>query len=577
VSDSVDALRFLLARSFANRVRVELRRARSPRYAVAIIIGALWLWTFMGNGVRNSGAVPAGFGDAVQNVYELLIALTTAWLWLFGAPEPALTFSRAEVQSLFPAPLSRRALINYKLAQAQIAILLSVLIWKVLLSRSVTGIPFRHAMALWVLFTALYLHRVGASFVRVSAAQHGRAGLRRNVVPLTIAATAIGLTIWTVWRSVPALSTALASGAMGPALRALRNEPVIRVVFWPFHALIAPVFARTADEWADGIGWALLILAACYVWVVRTGVSFEEAAMQRSERLAAQRAARRTRGDVTLRASRIWPPLPPKGRPAAAIAWKVVVAFQRFVPLTRAALFALLFIGVILLSMPGVRFGVQLLGTGMLVAAGLLAIMGPLFTRTDLQQDMLMLPLLRTYPLSGRTIVAAEIAGTVAVLSAAQLALVVAGFALLAPWAAQWLRDAAPSRALSEVPVIISVLLVTPAVTALRVAVANAWAVLLPGWVHLGPGRSGGIESLGQNLLSVMGSMFVHLLLLVLPALSAAMVYWVLRGIAGPAAYIPAALVGTAAAGAELWFIVEWLGAVLARTDPAVVEAATAS
>ncbi len=575
MSDSVEALRFLLARSLANRVRVEVRRARSPRYAIAIVIGALWLWTVLGSGAR--GGAPAPAGDVVQYVYEVLIALTTAWLWVFGAPEPAMTFSRAEVQMLFPAPITRRALINYKLAQSQIAILLSVLIWKVLLVRSVAGMPFRHALALWVLFTTLYLHRVGASFVRVSAAQHGRAGLRRNWLPLTIAAAAIGATAWTVYEAIPTLTAALTTGAIGSALRALRETPVLRVVFWPFHALVAPVFARTGAEWSGSIGWALLLLAASYAWVARTGVAFEEAAMQRSERMAAQRAARRTRGNVALRASRIWPPLPPKGRPAAAIAWKVVVAFQRFVPLTRAALLTLLFVGVILLSMPGVRFGVQLMGTGMLVAAGLLALMGPLFTRTDLQQDMLMLSLLRTYPLSGRTIVAAEIAGTVAVLSAAQLALVVAGFALLAPWAMQWVRDVAPSRVVSAAPIVLSLLLITPAVTALRVAVANAWAVLLPGWVHLGPGRSGGIESLGQNLLSVMGSMVAHLLLLVLPVLAGAIVLWALRGIVGPAASIPAAIVAAAAAGAELWFIVGWLGAVLARTDPAVVEAATAS
>ncbi len=85
---SVGALQFLLTRSLANRVRVEVRRARSPRYAIAIVLGALWLWTFLGNGVRDTGAVPVGFGDVVENVYELLLALTTAWLWIFGASEP---------------------------------------------------------------------------------------------------------------------------------------------------------------------------------------------------------------------------------------------------------------------------------------------------------------------------------------------------------------------------------------------------------------------------------------------------------------------------------------------------------
>jgi hypothetical protein len=447
----------------------------------------------------------------------------------------------------------------------------------VLLARSVVGMPVRHAIALWVLFTTLYLHRVGASFVRVSAAQHGRAGLRRNWLPLAIAAAAIGGTAWTVFEAIPQLTTALTTGAIGSALRQLRAAPVIRVVFWPFHALIAPVFAHTAAEWSGSIGWALVLLVACYIWVVRTGVAFEEAAMQRAERVAAQRAARRLRGDIALRASRVWPPLAPTGRPAMAIAWKVVVAFQRLVPLTRAAVLTLIFVGVILLSMPGVPFGAPLMGTGMLLSAALLAAMGPLFVRTDLQQDMLVLSLLRSYPLSGRANVAAEIAGTVALLSVAQAACVVVGFALLAPWTAQWVRDGDLTRVASGVPVVIAALIATPAVTALRVAVANAWAVLLPGWVHLGPGRSGGIESLGQNLLRVIGSMFVHLLLLALPAIAGVIVYAVLKGMVGTGAFIPAAIVGSAVAAGELWFIVEWLGAVLVRTDPSAVEAATAS
>ncbi len=573
---SVGALQFLLTRSLANRVRVEVRRARSPRYAIAIALGALWLWTFLGNGVRDTGAVPVGFGDVVENVYELLLALTTAWLWIFGAPEPALTFSRSEVQMLFPAPVTRRALINYKLAQAQIAILLSVLIWKVLLSRQVTGIPVRHAFALWILFTTLYLHRVGASFVRVSAAQHGRTGLRRNWLPLTIAATAIGATVYAVIEALPSLSSALVTGTMGTALLSLRNTPVIRTVLWPFHALIAPVFARTPAEWAGEIGWSLLLLVATYVWVIRTGVAFEEAAMQRSERVAAQRAARRLRGDVALRANRIWPPLAPAGQPAVALVWKVVVSFQRLVPLTRTAILSLVVIGAIVLSMPGIEFGSTLVGSVMLSGAILLVTFGPLYVRTDLQQDMLMLALLRTYPLSGRTIVAAELLGTLALLSVMQAICLAIGLAAMIPWAGQWAHAGSAARVANAIPILLASALMFPALTALRVAVANAWAVLLPGWVHLGPGRSAGIESLGQNVLSMLGSLLAFLLLLVLPALGAAVIALSLRGVAGAWAFIPAALVATAIAGGELWFIVEWLGAVLARTDPSVVEAAAA-
>ncbi len=214
------------------------------------------------------------------------------------------------------------------------------MIWKVLLSRQVTGIPVRHAFALRILFTTLYLHRVGASFVRVSAAQHGRTGLRRNWLPLTIAATAIGATVYAVIEALPSLSSALVTGTMGTALLSLRNTPVIRTVLWPFHALIGPVFARTPAEWAGGIGWSLLLLVATYIWVIRAGVAFEEAAMQRSERVAAQGAARRRRGDVALRAKRIWLPLAPAGgRHRARVEGGGVV--QRLVSRTRTVILSL--------------------------------------------------------------------------------------------------------------------------------------------------------------------------------------------------------------------------------------------
>ena len=132
---------------------------------------------------------------------------------MFGDPEPALTFTNAEVQLLFPAPVSRRALVHYKLAQAQVPILISVLIWKIVLQRDpLANTPLR-AIALWVLFTTLYLHRVGASFVRVAATQHGRTGLRRNLVPLAIAGTVIAAPSGRSCAPTPALAAAARAGA----------------------------------------------------------------------------------------------------------------------------------------------------------------------------------------------------------------------------------------------------------------------------------------------------------------------------------------------------------------------------
>jgi hypothetical protein len=566
VNGTVGALRYLLLRSIANRTRTQLRRIRSPRYAVALIAAALYFWSLTSRGGVSRGPSAADAQRIMPMIYEVLLAVMTIGVWIFGPAEPALVFSGAEVQMLFPAPVSRRALINYKLAQTQFTILFSALIWQLLLSRTSTAVPVLHALGLWALFTTLYLHRVGASFVRVDAAQGGRAGLRKHALPIAVVVLAVIAVVWTVAADVPALAAGLQDGTLGGRLLALRNDPLISIVLWPFHALVAPVFARTTAAWSATIGWALVLLLLSYLWVIRTGVQFEEAAVRKSERLAAQRAARRTRGSFALKASRPWLSLAPTGRPAIAIAWKNMVAFQRLLPITRVTLIVLLAVVVASGTLPGMHLGWAVVRAAALGLAGLLILFGPLYVRTDLHQDMLMLSLLRSYPLSGFAIVAAELGGTLALLLAMQAVLLLVGFPALA-------QMAGTARAL---PITVAGIFAVPAITALRVAVANAWVVLLPGWVHLGAGRAAGIEALGQNLVTILGSMIAHLLLLIVPTVAALLVGRLLSPELGYWAYVPAAMLGAFFAAVELWGITGWLGQVLMRTDPSDVDAVSA-
>ena len=216
---------------------------------------------------------------------------------------------------------------------------------------------------------------------------------------------------------------------------------------------------------------------------------------------------------------------------------------------------------------PGIEIGWSIVGTVSLIMAGIFVFLGPLYVRTDLQQDMLVLPLLKTYPLSGAQVVGAEIASTVVILAAFQAALLIVGFP-------QLVHIVGGER---SVPVALAGILATPAITALRSAVANAWAVLLPGWIHLGPGRASGIEGLGQNLVAIFGSAIAHGLLLILPAAFALPVWIVGRVWVGDWMMVPAAFTASAVAFGELWLLVRWLGASFSRTDPSDVEAAIAS
>jgi ABC-2 type transport system permease protein len=563
MSGAVGAFRYLLARTSANRTRTQLRRVRSPRYAVAFLAGLAYLGLLFVQGSPSSSTPSMGLNPVWPMLYEVLVAVSIGWLWLFGVAEPALAFTGAEVQLLFPAPVSRGTLVRYKLVQAQIAIVLSVLIWLAVLSRRSPIAPLLKALSLWVLFTTLYLHRVGASFVRIGAEQQGRVGVRRHLLPLSIALVAILAVGWTVIRAFPSLVIALDNGTITAAMLALRRAPALRIVLWPFHVLVAPVFARTASAWLASIGWAVLLLVANYVWVLRAGVAFEEAAMQRADRLAALRAARRGGRALRLRPTRNWLPLSATGRPEVALAWKNAIAFQRMVPLLRLVFLMLTVAILIAILLPGMRLDWSVVRFVALSLVLLLVFFGPLYVRTDLQQDMLALPLLRSYPLTGRSIVVAEVGGTVAILLALEGVLLVIGFP-------QLVLTVRPANA---IPAAVAGAIALPAITALRVAVANAWAVLLPGWVHLGPERPTGIEALGQNLLAILGSSIAHALLLALPVLVAYGAAWNWMPYLGTWAWAGAAFAGSSIAALELFAMTQWLGAALQRTEPSEVEA----
>jgi hypothetical protein len=162
----LSAVAYLSAASLRNRVRVQLRRARSPRTVAAVLAGSVYVWWFL---VRpaNAGGAAALLADAwAPRVAALgLTALAVRW-WLAGADPRALAFTPAEVHLLFPAPVTRRGLVAYKLLRAQLVILANTLIWTVILRGEGTELAaWRRALAVWVLLSVLYLHRLGAALV----------------------------------------------------------------------------------------------------------------------------------------------------------------------------------------------------------------------------------------------------------------------------------------------------------------------------------------------------------------------------------------------------------------------------
>src|SRR5690348_7168661 len=286
----VEALLYLTGVSIRNRFAMQARRLRQPRYALALILGVGYFWLVL---VRPVGGQPGRASTSLWTNFETVAALGVLLLlvgsWLFSGERMALAFSPAELQFLFPAPLTRRALILYKLFRAQLVILFNAVLWVFVLRRSgsVLAAPLRF-LGTWMLFTNLSLHRLGAALVRTSLVEHGRAGLRRHLPAMLIGGAGAIAIAFILWEAIPVIRAARAAREIAQGIEAAAELPAAKaLLFWP-RLIIAPSFAQTTSEWFRAAGAALVIVLAQLIWVVRSDVAFEEAAVQAS----AERARR---------------------------------------------------------------------------------------------------------------------------------------------------------------------------------------------------------------------------------------------------------------------------------------------
>ena len=125
---------FLYWHSWVNRVRSQAARVRSPRYIVAVILGMVYLYWALFRNTRAGGEslTQLLLADVTVVLASTLLLVSSARWWIFGADRSALAFTPAEVQFLFPAPITRRGLVHTKLLRMQFAIFVNTIIFSVI-------------------------------------------------------------------------------------------------------------------------------------------------------------------------------------------------------------------------------------------------------------------------------------------------------------------------------------------------------------------------------------------------------------------------------------------------------------
>ena len=554
------ALGYLLRRSFRNRLVRQRKRLRSPTAALALILGVAYLVLLVGNPAGRAAFPTQPFGGAgTELAAVMLLGFIGRW-WLFGAERTALAFTPAEVHFLFPAPLTRRTIIAYRLARTQVVLLLNATIWTWLFQGD--GLPAAaRFVAFWLLFGTLHMHMLGASLVRAGMLEHGAAGARRHRGAAAVfIVVAVALT-WSIARQAGTI--AAADGAL-PTIRAigvaLQSGPA-HIVLAPLRFLLEPALAGTLGEWARAMPLALAVAGGHLWWVLSADVAFEEAAVEASERLARRiESWRQGRGlsYVPRGAVRTRLTLAPHGTPAVAILWKNAIAAIRGIHVAAAAR-----VGVIVLAIVGfsalnsTRDVMEIIGLLLGTWAGLLVIAGPVWVRYDFRRDLARLDTLRALPVSATSIAAAEIAGSAIVITALQLAMLGMAAALVATGALRVMPP--PAWAVG-----LALLAVVP-LNVILVGVHNVYALSSPDAGRRPAGRAAGIEAFGVHLLVMLLSLLALALALAAPAVLGGLVRRLLLSTSPVLAATAAATVALALLAVEAWLVVVWVGRAFAR------------
>ena len=534
----ISALLFLQYQSVKNRTLLRLRRLKQPKYLVGGIVGALYFYFYFFRylfglpGRRGGFSVGSSPGNPMlyESVGAAIFFIAVLLAWVLPHERAALAFTEAEVAFLFPAPITRRGLIHFKLLRSQAAILFTTLVLMLVTNRF-GGKFWTHAAGWWLILSTLNLHLLGSSFGRTALMDRGITNGRRRFIILAILVLAgAALVVWAK-RTMPGFDFSQMKDfrSVQDYIETLLTSGPLPWLLYPFRLVIRPYLAPDGRAFLLALGPAVVLLLLHYWWVSRADVAFEEGSLEASRRLAEKIAAIRSGNlHATRRRSkggRAPFVLKSLGSPAVALLWKnLISAGQAFTPRLWIIIASSAVMACFVLAR-GTEDSSLVAAIGM--AAGMLVVwslfIGPQVLRQDLRQDLPLTDMLKMYPIRGWEVALGELLAPATILTGVQWLLLLIAAVLL--WNA-------PNSHLSR-PVTIGVglgaAMIIPLLNLIILQIPNAAVILLPAWFQTGKDRAAGIEVTGQRIIAVFAQLLVFIITIIPASVAFGTVFYVSR------------------------------------------------
>lgn len=556
----ISALFYLQFHSVKNRLVLRFKRLKQPKYLVGAIVGGLYFYWYFFRflfvrrgqwGAPTAGRSPDLSLDPVfyESLGALLLFLIVFLAWFFPRKRAALAFTEAEVAFLFPAPVTRRGLIHFKLLRSQLGILFTVLIFTLISGRiAASGHWLTHAAGWWIILFTLNLHFTGSSFALTMLMDRGISTWKRRVAVMGLVLVALGVVVAWAVREFPELTRASLANleSMTGYLKQVLVSGPLPYLLYPFRLVVKPYLAPDGLAFLSVVGPALLVMGAHYWWVIRADVAFEEASVEASQKLAEKIAAVRAgkMGATGKRLKRKRPPfqLRSVGAPFVALLWKNLISAGSAFTARMG-----LILGMVVLFMGGGLLGASPSWNWVAVVGALVGmfafwalLVGPQIMRQDFRQDLPQADLLKLYPLRGWQIALGEILAPAVILTGVEWLLVVLGLACAAAAG----RETLPLALLLALGA--GVMIVLPVLNLISLVIPNAAVLLFPSWFQTGKDAPHGVEATGQRLIFALGQFLAFIVALIPAGAAFAVVFFLVNLLAGAALAVLLASVAAA-------------------------------
>ena len=559
-----------------NRIRVRLARLKQPRYLVGSLAGLAYLAYFVilrnPGFSRGRGAGAANF-VRVAGPMELGIALAllllAALVWVLPAAGSPVRFSPSEIQFLFPAPITRRQLLQYRLLGAQFGLLFGSVMATVFMRPTSFANSWKFVTGLWLILLTCRIYFTGVSLYREGLRQRGIGGYAKWA-PVAIVCGAVAIVAATIYGNWYGLSDAGGARPFFDRLDRIMSSGPAAWIMWPFRSLTRLPLALTTTAYLMALPGALVVLGVNYLWVLRADTAFEESAALIAEKRTGDAPAR-TRPRVKGAAATPFT-LAPTGRLEAAIVWKNLIMVGRYASLRTLVPLAPLVISLgLMASFASRRNGIATVAALFcVVLVAITVVVGPMIAQNDLRRDLGSLAMLKAWPVSGATLLRGEILAPAVMLTSIAWLLILGAASLAGNLRVAFLQPLVQDR----LSYMAAALLVAPGMILAELTVLNGLAVLFPAWISTGDTRSRGVEALGQRLFTTAGVLLALVLALVPAAMVAGLVAGAIYFLSGVLVVVIPSAILTCLVGVECLLAVELLGRVLDRTDVSAVSPA---